>query len=576
MFGDGFVITLKDVSWERIHLRLTLEADEAAGGLTSLRYYLVDLSGRTEAQFGLAFCDGQCVCLTLNVTNNGLDRCVASGTYRILACDAAGSVTAVLYDGSFERLSGYGRSFVYGNASGVYAVGFLTDEFSDAPELRLIFTDAKTSPADKDDPYAAVGAARRLKRFVKKTADRANVRLQRSIYAVVRAFRFLRKPRILFLDEKRDVLAPNMEAVYRRMLARGLDRQYVIKQSLRNTESFHYSKLSTAVVVAKIAKADIIIVDDYVPAFNSFALADSVRVIQLWHAGAGFKGVGYARWGHFGCPAPFSAHRRCDYAICDSMAIRDFFSEPFGLLEEQVIPTGMPRMDAFLDHENRAQVTNRLYEMYPAFKGRKVILFAPTYRGRNRKTAYYPYELIDFDRLYRYCEETDAVVLFKMHPWVPGEAPIGERYRDRFFSMNAYPDINELFYITDLLITDYSSCIYEFMLMQKPMLFFAFDKDRYAVSRGFHRDYDTNVPGRICTTFDELMRAMQTEDYEFEKVGKMLPLYFDHADAQSSDRVIDWLVLGKLPEAYASALQQRRAAVAAARALRFPPAAAAD
>ena len=95
-------------------------------------------------------------------------------------------------------------------------------------------------------------------------------------------------------------------------------------------------------------------------------------------------------------------------------------------------------------------------------------MFAPTYRGQNRKTANYPYELIDFEGLYRYAQKNDAVVLFKMHPWVPGDVPIEEKYADRFFSMNTYPNINELFYVTDLLITDYSSSMYEFLLMEKP------------------------------------------------------------------------------------------------------------
>ena len=565
------MIYLKDASWERIHLQLTLDPGEAAGKPDSLRFYLVDLSGRTEAEFSLVGCDGTLVRLSLNVTNNGLDRCVANGTYRVLAVDEEGEPSPVLFGGSFEELSRYGRNFLYNGAKGVYSVSFMTDEFSDLPELRIIFLDAKALPADQGDIYRKLGFAARLKRFIGKAADRANVFSQRAIYGCIRAFRFLRKPHILFLCEKRDVLSPNMAALYDRMKERGLNKRFVIKSSLRNTESYHFSKLSTAAVIAKIAKADIIIVDDYVPAFNSLKLADSVRVIQLWHAGAGFKGVGYSRWGHFGCPAPFSAHRRNDLAIADSMAIRDFFSEPFGLLEEQVIPTGMPRMDAYLSEDNRRRAQAKLYEDYPAFKGRKVILFAPTYRGRNRKTAYYPYHLIDFEALYRYCEDTDAVVLFKMHPWVPGEVEIGERYRDRFFSMNAYPNINELFYITDLLITDYSSCIYEFMLMKKPMLFFAFDKDRYAVSRGFHRDYASNIPGKLCLTFDELLCAMREEDYEFDKAEQMLPQYFDHTDDHSSDRVIDWLVLGELPREYADALQERRDAAARARSLTFPP-----
>ena len=554
------MIYLRDVSWERIHLSLTLDLGEEAEKADSLRFYLVDLSGRVEAALRPESRDGAAIRLSLNVTNNGLDRCVENGSYRILA-----------FEGSFEALSRFGRNFVYDGSKGVYSVSFMIDEFTDLPELRLIFLDAKTAPADQSDIYRKSSLSVRLKRFVKKTADRANVAFQRAIYACVRAFRFLRKPQILFLCEKRDELSPNMAAVYDRLYERGLNKRFAVKTSLRNTESRSYSKLSTAGVIAKIAKADIILVDDYVPAFNSVRLADSVRVIQLWHAGAGFKGVGYARWGHFGCPAPYSAHRRNNFAITDSMAIREFFSEPFGLLEEQVIPTGMPRMDAYLSDDNRRTVTEQLYESYPALKGKRVILFAPTYRGRNRKTAYYPYDLIDFGALYRYCEDTDSVVLFKMHPWVPGEVEIEPRYRDRFFSVNAYPNINDLFYITDLLITDYSSCIYEFMLMKKPMLFFAFDMERYSVSRGFHRDYASNIPGKLCMTFDEVLCALRAEDYEFEKVEKMLPQYFDHADTGSCDRVIDWLVLGELPAAYAEALQKRRDDIARVRAMKFPP-----
>ena len=566
------MIYLKNASWERIHLNLTLELGRPAGLSAHYHFYLVDLSGRVETELAVTAREGETVRLSLNVTNNGLNRCVESGTYRVLAFSGEGDPIPVLYEGDFETLAGFGRSFLYGAASGNYSVSFMTDEFSDLPELRLIFLDAKKVPADQSDLYRPLGFGGKLRRFLKNAAERVNVRFQRTVYSVVRAFRFLRKPCILFLDEKRDVLAPSMEAVYNRLFERGLDKRYTIKCSLRNTESKHYSKLSTAAVIARIAKATVIIVDDYVPAFNSVKLADSVKVIQLWHAGAGFKGVGYARWGHFGCPAPYSAHRRNDFAISDSAAIRDFFSEPFGILEEQVIPTGMPRMDAYLSEDNRKKVTRKLYETYPSIKGKRVILFAPTYRGRNRKTAYYPYDLIDFEALYRYCEQTDSVVLFKMHPWVPGEVEIGDKYRDRFFSVNAYPNINELFYITDLLITDYSSCMYEFILMKKPMLFFAFDAERYAVSRGFHRDYASNVPGKVCATFDELLNAMREQDYEFEKVEQMLPAYFDHVDTGSSDRVIDWLVLGELPEEYARALKARREAVASARKLRFPPA----
>lgn len=127
--------------------------------------------------------------------------------------------------------------------------------------------------------------------------------------------------------------------------------------------------------------------------------------------------------------------------------------------------------------------------------------------------------------------------------------------------MNAYPNINDLFYVTDLYITDYSSGMYEFSLMNKPMLFFAYDKVQYAASRGFHRDYDTVVPGRICMTFQELLTAIDEEDYQFEKVAQYVKDHFDFVDCNSTDRVIDWLILGKLPAQYREALVRKRARI---------------
>jgi CDP-ribitol ribitolphosphotransferase len=300
-------------------------------------------------------------------------------------------------------------------------------------------------------------------------------------------------------------------------------------------------------VIEKLAQSDIVVVDDHAPILDWMTLDDRTRVIQLWHAGAGFKSSGYSRWGHEGCPAPYSAHRQYDFGIAGSKNIAPFFSEVWGINDEQVLPTGMPRMDEYLDEAHKKAKTEELYKEFPLCKGKKVILFAPTYRGRNKKTAHYPYELIDFDKFYELCNN-EYVVLFKMHPWVAQAVPIPEKYKDRFVDVNRYPNINDLFYITDLLITDYSSNIFEYSLMGNPMLFFAFDKIQYSFSRGFHRAYEESAPGKVCYTFDELLTAIEQKDFEEEKVARYVEHHFDYIDTHASDRVIDWLILGKIPE----------------------------
>ena len=94
--------------------------------------------------------------------------------------------------------------------------------------------------------------------------------------------------------------------------------------------------------------------------------------------------------------------------------------------------------------------------------------------------------------------------------------------------------------------------------MRKPMMFFAFDKVQYSFSRGFHRDYEESAPGKICYTFDELMDAFAKKDFEYEKVEEYVEKHFDYIDSHSSDRVIDWLILDKIPQEFRDALQKKQ------------------
>lgn len=566
------MVYVKNIEWERIHLYIDLEADDNLLSDERLRFYLVNQFGEVKVELKRVSFENGRLRLTLNVTNNGINRCIGNGTYKIYICIDEELITIPVYEGTTESLASWGRNFNYLTNKGVYTAGFMVDEYSDDPELQLLFYNSRICTYSDKPPVDEVVIKPPFKeRMVKKYKPKIQRHITRMYGITYRFFRFFNKHKktILFLTEKDEKLALNMAAVYNRMKERGIDKEYRIEFSLRNTENKEYSKFSSAKMIAKIAKASVIIVDDHIPFFDNFLLDRDVVLIQIWHAGAGFKGVGYSRWGHYGCPGIFSCHRQYTYCISPSKAIRHFFSEQFGILDEQIIPTGMARMDSYMDPDVRKETTERIYRDYPMLKDKKVVLFAPTYRGQNRKTAYYPYELIDFDGLYRYAQEKDAVVLFKMHPWVPGDVPIDEKYADRFLSMNTYPNINELFYVTDLLITDYSSSMYEFLLMKKPMLFFPFDKNQYSVSRGFHRDYDSNVPGKICYTFDELLSAMNAEDYEFEKVQEMLSKYFDNVDTHNCDRIIDWLVLGNLPEEYRTALHKKKEEIRRVRSIRF-------
>ena len=209
----------------------------------------------------------------------------------------------------------------------------------------------------------------------------------------------------------------------------------------------------------------------------------------------------------------------------------------FGIEEDALIPTGLPRMDKVIDKTENDRRRTEFYELYPELKEKKIILFAPTFRGVNAKEAYYPYDKLDMKRIYDMCG-SDYVFIFKMHPFVKDRPPIPEQYSDRIKDLSMAGDVNDMLPVVDILITDYSSIIYEFSTFRKPMLFFAFDQKSYSVIRGFQSDYDDFAPGKICTSFDEVEKTIKNKDFQLEKVDRFVSENFDYLDSGATDRFI--------------------------------------
>ena len=541
--------TVVNISWERIFMTLEVKLENFENETPDipLVFYFVSGAGDANARFKQKILPNGNYQLTLNITNQGENHCIVHGIYWLVLCQ--GERKLAICETSVElvpRLEDCSRGFLYSKKNKVFSITFYVAEGDDTlPFITRVLPAAKTKFGV---PNGKIQIFQKRKKMSLKARYNKNRRpFLRAVYKHYSKKYRNKKNTVLFMSEQSDTLGGNQLAVIKQMKKRGLDKEFTILTSARPAAAVGQSRKSWMEVIRKLAQSDIVVVDDHAPILDWMTLDDNTKLIQLWHAGAGFKSSGYSRWGHDGCPTPHSAHRQYDFGIAGSKAIAPFFSEVWGINDEQVLPTGMPRMDEFLDEDYRKNKTKELYEQFPMCKGKKVILFAPTYRGRNKKLAYYPYELIDFDKLYEVCGD-EYVVLFKMHPWVSASVPIPETCKDKFVDVNLYPNINDLFYITDLLITDYSSNIFEYSLMGNPMLFFAFDKIQYSFSRGFHRAYEESAPGKVCYTFEELLTAIENKDFEEEKVKEYVDHHFDYIDTHASDRVIDWLILGKLPE----------------------------
>jgi CDP-ribitol ribitolphosphotransferase len=353
--------------------------------------------------------------------------------------------------------------------------------------------------------------------------------------------------RVLFTSDSGSVLSGNLAEVHARMVARGLDREYEIETILKPSIAERRGWRDRWRLPRLLARADVILLNDYQPAIYRLPPDPGVRIIQLWHASGAFKTVGYSRVGKPGGPDPFSRrHKNYTHAIVSGSHDIPFYAEAFGLPEDRVVPTGIPRMDRFFDAGMRAAGLEHARRLFPMIEGRTTILLAPTFRGTGPRNASYAFELLDLEALHEVCREKDAVVIVKMHPFVRERIVIPRRLADRIIDGTDAPiDVNDLLFAVDVLITDYSSIVFEYSTLLRPMLFFAYDLEEYVESRDFYVPFEEFVPGRIAHTFDEVVDAIRRDAYQAEKVAAFAHRHFDHLDGGATDRVIDELILAR-------------------------------
>ncbi|MEA2429119.1 MAG: CDP-glycerol glycerophosphotransferase, partial [Thermoleophilaceae bacterium] len=208
----------------------------------------------------------------------------------------------------------------------------------------------------------------------------------------------------------------------------------------------------------------------------------------------------------------------------------------------EMLETGYPRSDVLvrpdLDEASRA-----MRRKLGVPEHARTVLYAPTYRdhvvdgnGRYRLDLH-----LDLDRL-RAAVGPETVILFRKHHYVADAVPAGP---DGFVrDVSSYPDGTELLLAADVLVTDYSSIMFDFANTGRPMLFFTYDLDSYQDEiRGFYLDYIETVPGPMLRTTDEVADALRDiegvkADYA-QRYGEFLTRFCALDDGRAAARVVD-------------------------------------
>ena len=215
--------------------------------------------------------------------------------------------------------------------------------------------------------------------------------------------------------------------------------------------------------------------------------------------------------------------------------------------ENIIIEKGYPRND-FLFNYTEDDVRKIKQKLGIEKDKRKIILYAPTYRANQHDAGVgYTYkEEINFEK-FREKFGNDYIVLFRPHYFIANVFDF-EKYKGFVYDVSKLDDINELYIITDLLITDYSSVFFDFANLKRPMIFYMYDLEHYRdKSNGFYMGLE-ELPGKITQTQEELEEEIQRLDKEFmydDKYIKFNNKYNYLDDGQASKRVIEEVIKRK-------------------------------
>ena len=281
-----------------------------------------------------------------------------------------------------------------------------------------------------------------------------------------------------------------------------------------------------------LATAKYVFMNDNFMPLGYLNFRDEAVIVQLWHAEGAFKKFGL----DIEQPADIrareiAANSKLTYVTCSSTEVADIYASAFGVDKSKVLPVGSLRADVLLRADNAEKLRAEFEEKYPQCKDKKIVLYAPTFRddpGLDKVfLSSFDYSLFEKELGDTYC------LLVRLHPQIHGSARI-----DGAIDVTDVKNVNDLTLISDVVITDYSSICMDFVLLDKPCVFFAPDLDEYASRRPFYFSYREYVPGEVAGDTAQLIECVKNASV-CDKAEKFKFSNLNMVDGKSLERLFE-------------------------------------
>lgn len=239
-------------------------------------------------------------------------------------------------------------------------------------------------------------------------------------------------------------------------------------------------------------------------------------------------------------------YRKPDFVLSTSPEVSRLFASAFRVKEEQCPALGYPRTDPFFWPEDerwqhlKNEAEKEAYELCRSFASyRHVLLYMPTWR--DDRSDFLQVAFPDLEKLNTVLQEQNALLLIKLHP---NDASM-RLFKDtnHIKSLWAKMDLYPILPFTSALITDYSSIYFDYMLLKKPILFYAFDLENYVKLRSLYFDYEQVTPGVIVKRFDDLLKLLSDLDSLAlsKNFDTLLKRFWQYQNGHSSQRIVEFV-----------------------------------
>lgn len=324
----------------------------------------------------------------------------------------------------------------------------------------------------------------------------------------------------LFLQDKLLELYPDMEIVA--ITCR-------VDNSLKSMLSFAGVTLKS---MYHLATSRVCLLDSYWPAVSVLHHKKELAVIQMWHAMGKIKKSGYQSLGKkFGrsdvIAHEMRMHKNYDVIIAGGRAFNPFYCASFGVEPDVLYNVGLPRMDRL--REGVSEARRQFDEAYPWLRGRKIILYAPTFR---KGQVLEPSKLVD-----AFAFETKDMLIIKRHP-------------NQLLDVESIPPAitgskvptSTVLSVCDCVITDYSAITIEAALLGKPVYFYLFDYEDYMAHNGLNVKLFDEFPGCVFSDAQELMAAINSGEYDYANYERFREKYLPDLSGRATDKIAELII----------------------------------